>query len=116
MHEIDDTLLLRATPKLLVDSRSACLVEAGEVISAGLRPEDMSELGELVIAPGTWTSLDHDASDDLDSGPVTIFKSVGVGLQDVAIACAVVNKAQEMLMNGKKLGVLVDDYDLFNLS
>ncbi len=41
------------------------------------------------------------------SGDVTVFKSVGVGIQDVAIAHAVVDCARK---NG--LGTLVGDYDV----
>ena len=46
-------------------------------------------------------------------GPVTMFKSVGLGLQDVAIACAVVEKAEETIAKSStsKIGVLVDSYD-----
>lgn len=40
------------------------------------------------------------------SGDVTIFKSVGVGVQDVAVACAVVERAVK-----EKIGVVVDAYD-----
>ena len=39
------------------------------------------------------------------TGPITMFKSVGVGLQDVAIACAVVDKAEEL-----GIGTRVDGY------
>jgi ornithine cyclodeaminase/alanine dehydrogenase-like protein (mu-crystallin family) len=40
------------------------------------------------------------------SGPITLFKSVGVGLQDVAIACAVVARAEEM-----EIGTRIAGYD-----
>jgi ornithine cyclodeaminase len=42
-------------------------------------------------------------------GPVTIFKSVGVGLQDVAIASAIVDKA--LSLGDKKIGISIDGYD-----
>ncbi|KAF7328877.1 hypothetical protein MVEN_02517400 [Mycena venus] len=109
MHEVDGALIRRALPSdptkqsaLLVDSRSACLAEAGELISAGIEGSQVVEIGELV-------SFDADGELIFDAarppppaetrgttGPVTIFKSVGVGLQDVAIACAVVQKAEEL--------------------
>ncbi|KAF8906994.1 hypothetical protein CPB84DRAFT_1813635 [Gymnopilus junonius] len=41
-------------------------------------------------------------------GPITLFKSVGIGLQDVAIAGAVVDKALSL---GKKIGTQIEDYD-----
>ncbi|KAJ7119630.1 NAD-binding protein [Mycena epipterygia] len=106
MHEVDGDLVRRAISsdagRLLVDSRSACLEEAGELIAAGIEENQVVEIGNLV-------SFDADGGLLLDparqpppaqsgntTGPVTIFKSVGVGLQDVAIACAVVQKAEEM--------------------
>ncbi|KAJ7915680.1 hypothetical protein B0H13DRAFT_2250500 [Mycena leptocephala] len=109
MHEIDETLVRRALPSnassrsaLLVDSRSACLAEAGELISAGIEGNQVVEIGELVSF-NTEGELLFDAALQLPAvesrgttGPVTIFKSVGVGLQDVVIACAVVQKAEEL--------------------
>lgn len=47
MMEVETSLIHRAG-LLIVDSRSACMLEAGELIAAGLRPEDMCEIGELV--------------------------------------------------------------------
>lgn len=107
MHEVDGDLVRRAIPAdarsdLVVDSRAACLHEAGELISAGIEGSQVVEIGDLVS---------FDAEGELifaatppapaeggggTTGRVTIFKSVGVGLQDVAIACAVVEKAEEM--------------------
>ena len=40
------------------------------------------------------------------SGEVTIFKSVGVGVQDVAIACAVVDRAVR-----EGFGKTIEGYD-----
>ncbi|OCH91550.1 NAD-P-binding protein [Obba rivulosa] len=107
MHEIDDTLVKRAG-RVVVDSREACLHEAGELMSAGCGPSDLVEVGELIAqsANGKW-SPDNGLVDDLRSrGDVTIFKSVGVGIQDVAIACAVVDRAER-----EQIGVVVEDYD-----
>ena len=50
--------------------------------------------------------------EDGTSGPLTIFKSVGVGLQDVAIACLVVERAEEMGDRGEEVGVRVGGYDV----
>ncbi|KAJ6516779.1 hypothetical protein C8R47DRAFT_960882 [Mycena vitilis] len=111
MHEVDGALIRRALPSsdanarssnLLVDSRSACLAEAGELIAAGIVGNQVVEIGELVAfnADGALV-LDAASQSSLaktrgTTGPVTVFKSVGVGLQDVAIACAVVEKAEEL--------------------
>ncbi|KAG6906635.1 hypothetical protein DXG01_012833 [Tephrocybe rancida] len=60
---------------LLVDSKEACVIEARELIEAGWDQGMGGEEGE---------------------GEITMFKSVGVGLQDVAIACEVVRRAEKM--------------------
>ncbi|KAF7293209.1 hypothetical protein HMN09_01199000 [Mycena chlorophos] len=101
MHEVDGTLIRRARP-LLVDSRDACFVEAGELIAAQIKPDEMQEIGDLVAFESGELFLEEPTRQELAfregsvDGPVTIFKSVGVGLQDVAIACAVVQQAEEM--------------------
>jgi ornithine cyclodeaminase/alanine dehydrogenase-like protein (mu-crystallin family) len=77
---------------LVVDSRSACLAEAGDLILAireGHLAEDARpvELGELVAgaAPGR-------AGDD----EVTLFKSVGNAVQDLAVAGLVMAEAERL--------------------
>jgi ornithine cyclodeaminase/alanine dehydrogenase-like protein (mu-crystallin family) len=50
MREVEDEVILRAS-MVVVDSRQACAVEAGELISAGIKPEQMVELGELLSRP-----------------------------------------------------------------
>ena len=48
----------------------------------------------------------------LFDGPISLFKSVGIGLQDVAIALAVVEKAKGNWGSGdENLGVLLEGYD-----
>ncbi|RDB21964.1 Ketimine reductase mu-crystallin [Hypsizygus marmoreus] len=133
----------RPRPLLIVDSRTACAIEAGELIDAGVSGDEVVEIGELVrlrlkLRDGVTGEFDFDFDFDFDfgvgevgevggnggsevggsevggsedgsedgEGPITIFKSVGVGLQDVAIACAVVRKAREM-----GVGVVVPGYD-----
>ncbi|KZV92554.1 NAD(P)-binding protein [Exidia glandulosa HHB12029] len=88
MREAPDELIRRAK-FVLVDSREACAAEAGELISSGIAPEQMVEVGELVDNPSRVAEI-RSASD------VTIFKSVGVAAQDVAIACAVVERAEQL--------------------
>ncbi|CCM03049.1 uncharacterized protein FIBRA_05168 [Fibroporia radiculosa] len=111
MHEIDSELVRRAG-KIVVDSRDACMTEAGELISAGLGPSDLIELGELVQFEGSladdapWLPRDALIQQVRDSGDITIFKSVGVGLQDVAIASAVVARAEK-----DRIGLIASEYD-----
>jgi ornithine cyclodeaminase len=78
-RELDDRALERAS-RIAVEWRTQSLREAGELVQAAagvVRPEKIVELGELVAgtAPGR-TSADE----------ITLYKSVGVGLEDIAVA------------------------------
>ena len=126
MRECDRELVLRAVRPpgvakggveggriLLVDSRDACAREAGELIEAGVDFEkevveigevvEFGEGGDVVFGGG---GLRGGGEVGCGGGGITMFKSVGVGLQDVAMACAVVQKAEEM-----GLGTRLDGYD-----
>ena len=99
MHEVDSSTLIRALGKnkgrIAVDKREAVLAEAGEFIHAGIKAEQLVELGELV----------RDGIEE-DQGDITIFKSVGLGVQDVGIAKLVVERAEKM-----GIGRWVEGYD-----
>ena len=84
----------------MVDSRSACILEAGELIAAGVLPKDMREVGELAGA-----DLEGPLPDVSDER-ITIFKSVGLGAQDVAITKLVVDLAEK-----RGVGFKLDSYD-----
>ncbi|KAG6884534.1 hypothetical protein C0993_010317 [Termitomyces sp. T159_Od127] len=114
MREVERALVLRAvgTPsQLLVDSREACAIEAGELIDAGLVPSQVMEIGEYVsfeaghVRLGTMSHCGIDKAHT--DGPITMFKSVGLGLQDVIIACAVVERAEKM-----EVGTRITNYDV----
>jgi len=78
-RELDDETLRRAT--LYVDSREAALVESGDVIAAG---HVAGELGEVITG----------AIPARESGEeVTLFKSVGLAVEDVVTAKLVYEKA-----------------------
>jgi thiomorpholine-carboxylate dehydrogenase len=74
-RELDDELLARA--RLFVESREAAGQESGDVMAASGK---LTEIGEVVagIAPGR-SSADE----------ITLFKSVGGGVEDVATAALV---------------------------
>jgi ornithine cyclodeaminase len=78
MRELPRDLLASATT-VLVDQREAALEESGEIIDAvrsgTLTTEDLVELGSALTTPPPHTGR-------------TVFKSVGVGCQDWAIAAA----------------------------
>jgi alanine dehydrogenase len=78
-RELDDEVLLRA--RVYVDSREAALKESGDVIAAG---KIFSEIGEVVAGtkPGRQSSEE-----------VTLFKSLGLAVEDVATAELVYRKA-----------------------
>ena len=83
------------------------------MISAGCGEDNLVELGQLldlVLASdaqgASYVPRAHAIEAVRKAGDVTIFKSVGVGLQDVAIACAVVDRAIK-----EGIGRSIDDYD-----
>ena len=88
-REFDDEVVLRST-RLVVDSIEQAKIESGEflgVIESGRRHwEDFIELRDIVagLKPGRTNLSD-----------ITLFKSGGVALEDVAIAKAVYERALE---------------------
>ena len=90
MQEVPPETVLRA--RVVIDQRESSLAEAGDLlipIERGLMTEDhiYAELGE--IAAGSKPGR---ASPD----EITLFKSVGVAVQDVAAASAVLEAAQRL--------------------
>ena len=90
MQEVDAETVRRA--KVVVDSRQASLVEAGDLIiplRQGVIAEMHihAEIGEVVLG--------HKPGRESDS-EVTYFKSVGVAVQDIAAARRVLNRASEL--------------------
>ncbi|MGZ9163911.1 MAG: ornithine cyclodeaminase family protein [Anaerolineales bacterium] len=90
MQEVPAETIRRA--KVVVDSRSACLEEAGDLIQplrAGLFDESYihAELGEIVLArkPG------RQSNDE-----ITYFKSVGIAVQDAMAAQVALRNARKM--------------------
>lgn len=98
---------------VVVDSVSACLQEAGEVVQAGLQPDEVVELGELVMlrreaeakrakeghgkdedGEGLQVKGDSGLKEWLTRGNV-VYKSVGLGLMDVVVGGELVRLAQE---------------------
>jgi len=97
MQEIDPETVRRA--KIVVDSREACLAEAGDIIiplRQGLISEShiYAEIGEIINGskPGRESARE-----------VTLFKSVGNAVQDAAVAGYILRAAEK-----KGLGTLVE--------
>ncbi|KAK5175012.1 Basic amino-acid permease [Saxophila tyrrhenica] len=77
MQEVD-TDTIRLAGKVWVDSREACLDEAGELIRAKMGKDNLIEAGELFAERAT-VALDPNAR-------LTVFKCVGFALMDLTIA------------------------------
>jgi alanine dehydrogenase len=89
MQEVDETTIRRA--KIVVDSREACLAEAGDLIiplEKGVISEaDIhAELGAIVLGQKAGRECVEE---------ITIFKSVGNAVQDVAVASFVLQEAEK---------------------
>ncbi|GAA5983187.1 hypothetical protein JCM10908_000188 [Rhodotorula pacifica] len=85
-------------PFVLVDSRSACLSEAGELIAAKVTGDRLIELGELFDPTTGHLRDDENARQRLASlreNGRSIFKCVGIGGMDVAITRLVVEAAEK---------------------
>lgn len=91
MLEIPSEIVCRA--RVVVDHRASALEEAGDLLAplrAGLISEDhfKTELGELV--------LEHAGVNSSDAGQITLFKSVGVAIQDLCAAVRALRNAREL--------------------
>ncbi len=87
-REVDTVTVQRA--RVVVDQRQACLAEAGDLVvplrAGSIRPDHISaELGEIVA--GQKPGRTHPKE-------ITLFKSVGLAIQDVAVAAEVVRMAR----------------------
>lgn len=82
-RELDDTLLGRAA-QVVVEWRTAAEQEAGDLVLAApgvIAPGRLAELGELIVQPRSRGPQD-----------IVVYKSVGIGLEDVALARLVAHK------------------------
>ncbi|KQY90526.1 ornithine cyclodeaminase family protein [Pelomonas sp. Root1444] len=82
-RELDDTLLARAA-LVVVEWHEAARQEAGDIVLAApgvIAPERLVELGELLLRPRPRSPQD-----------IVVYKSVGIGLEDVALARLVAHR------------------------
>lgn len=97
MCELDAELLQQA--RIVVDQREAALAEAGDLLQALAR--------DLIPAADTWTELGElltgQSLTRLQPEDITVFKSVGLAVQDAAIAQLIYQRARE-----QNLGVNVE--------
>ncbi|KAJ5189441.1 hypothetical protein N7491_005772 [Penicillium cf. griseofulvum] len=99
MHEIDTETLLSGGGKVYVDSKSACLEEAGELITAGLGEEQLVEMGDLLGVDGMEGTV------NVPPGCNVVYKCVGMGLMDLVVGKKVLDVGVEM-----GLGTHVDGF------
>ncbi|KAF2261596.1 NAD(P)-binding protein [Lojkania enalia] len=101
---------------VVVDSLEACLKEAGELIQAGVRSDQVVEVGELVMlkrdaerrraerAERAERAKQRSLMEWLQAGNV-IYKSVGIGLMDVVVGNELVRLAGE-----RGIGTRIDNF------
>ncbi|MYC75566.1 ornithine cyclodeaminase family protein [Candidatus Poribacteria bacterium] len=90
-REVDTTTIRRAD-RIVVDSRDACLEEAGDLIIPNADID--AEIGEIV---------NDDKQGRQSNDEITFFKSVGVAVQDAVAGSVVLSEAE-----AKGLGIVVD--------
>ncbi|MCK4787929.1 MAG: hypothetical protein KAV87_29520, partial [Desulfobacteraceae bacterium] len=90
MQEVDEVTVHRA--RVVVDSREACLSEAGDIIIPKAKID--AELGEIINGLKQGRQSDDE---------ITFFKTVGVAVEDAAAASAVLTEAEK---NG--LGTIIE--------
>ncbi|KAI8636174.1 hypothetical protein BD408DRAFT_426543 [Parasitella parasitica] len=82
MHEVDAETVKRADV-IAVDSVEACGHEAGELVQSS-KPQDWIEMGNI-----------DKSNTEADRGKITLFKSVGISVQDSAVSGLMVAKAKQ---------------------
>jgi len=93
-----DAVTVRRCESIVVDSKDQARLEAGDFVAAleegAIHWADVHELGQVIV--GRYTGRAHPQD-------VTLFKSLGIAVEDVAVAARVYARAQEVGM-----GKLID--------
>jgi ornithine cyclodeaminase/alanine dehydrogenase len=86
-----DTTAVRRCSSLVVDSKDQARLEAGDLATAieenGVKWSDVHELGQVIVGRFKGRARQQD---------ITMFKSLGIGLEDIAVAGKVYAKAREL--------------------
>lgn len=84
-----DAVAIRRCDSIVVDSKDQARIEAGDFVQAldegAIHWSDIHELGQVIV--GRFTGRAHPEN-------VTLFKSLGIAIEDVAVAAKVYAKAQ----------------------
>ncbi|KPM43754.1 hypothetical protein AK830_g2732 [Neonectria ditissima] len=122
MQEIDPTLLQAITTTdlgsydpgqdskkhggvILVDSREACALEAGEIAEAKLSTDKMLELGELVNLQKTGDQKANEKLEAWLADGLVLYKGVGLGIMDLALGKSLLDLARE-----RDIGSRLDEF------
>lgn len=94
-REIDPETFARSAP-IIVDTKEGVLGEAGDAVAAKdvLATKDIYELSQLVCGKAEGRTTEDQ---------ITLFKSVGTGIQDIALAAVVYEKARARGL-GREIG------------
>ncbi|MGA8706509.1 MAG: ornithine cyclodeaminase family protein [Steroidobacteraceae bacterium] len=95
-REIDQDTFARSA-RIVVDTREGVFGEAGDAVAAKeiVGGQPVHELSELVSGKATGR---------VDADEITLFKSVGTGIQDIALAAVIYQRAQQRDV-GQPMGV-----------
>lgn len=99
MHEIDSETLLSGGGRIYVDSKSACMEESGELNTAKVTEDQLTEMGDLL------GELSPEQALDIPDGCNVIYKCVGMGLMDLVVGKKVLDVGKE-----QGLGTHVDGF------
>ncbi|KAF2762456.1 ornithine cyclodeaminase/mu-crystallin family protein [Pseudovirgaria hyperparasitica] len=81
--------------EILVDSGEAAYLEAGEIVKADIKPEHILEMGQLVERERTTTGEAVRSLQDWLENDNVVYKSVGLGIMDLALGKALIDLARE---------------------
>jgi ornithine cyclodeaminase/alanine dehydrogenase len=86
-RELDPETFTRSA-RIIVDTKEGVLGEAGDAVAAkdALAAREIHQLSELVCGAAPGRTADDQ---------ITLFKSVGTGIQDIALAAVIYRKARE---------------------
>lgn len=86
-----DSVVLRQCDSIVVDSKEQARMESGDFVSAleegTLQWAEVHELGQIIV--GRYTGRAHPQD-------ITLFKSLGIALEDVAVAAKVYERAKDL--------------------
>ncbi|KAL5000087.1 hypothetical protein BDV10DRAFT_163329 [Aspergillus recurvatus] len=106
MQEIDTETLLSGGGTVYVDSREACLEESGELIRAGMKGDQLVELGELYQGQGLGENEDEEPQPvKVAEGRNVVMKCVGMGIMDLVTGKKLLELGRE-----RGIGVEVDGF------